>query len=192
MRVQMLTGHTGQGTFNTHLARNKNLNSVWKLSNMASTSEKVYTVYMGSRGGINILKTQQHINKVQCSEQILRLFFTDAMFPGHFSLFFLVGEQRLGDLAWHGPWNWPQVLFGDASFSQVGFGGKSGRRVVVMIVGVGDVNCVWMMVVKVHVMVVVTIRGYSRGYTQRGREAAARSGLERVQNVGLGDAVAHR
>lgn len=168
---------------------------------MASTSEKLNTVYKGSRGevsnqllwGVNIPKTQQHINKIQQSKQnlILRLLFADSMLPGHFSLFFLVGEQRLGYLAWHGPRNRPQVLFRDASFPQVGFWGKSRSRVVVMIVGVGDVNCVWMVVVKVHVMVVMTIWGYSWGYAQRGRVTAARSGLEGIQNFGLGDAVAH-
>lgn len=90
------------------------------------------------------------------------------MFPGHLGLFLLVGEQRLGDLAGHRPRNWPQVLFRDAPFPQVRFGRQCRCRLMVVVVWVGDVHCVWGVMVEMEVMVVVAIRGYPWGYTQRG------------------------
>lgn len=99
---------------------------------------------------------------------VLHLFFTNAMFPCHLGLLLLVSEQRLGDLAGHGPWNRPQVLFRDAPFPQVGFGRQSRWRLMVVVVRVGDVYCMWVVMVEMEVMVVVAIGGYPWGYTQWG------------------------
>lgn len=113
------------------------------------------------------------------------------MFPCHLGLLLLISEQRLGDLAGHGPRNRPQVLFRDAPFPQVGFGRQSRWRLMVVVVRVGDVYCMWVVMVEMEVMMVVTIGGYPRGYTQRGGVTTAWSGLERVQNFRLRDAVAY-
>lgn len=90
------------------------------------------------------------------------------MFPGHLGLLLLVSEQRLGDLAGHWPWNWPQVLFRNTPFPQVRFGRQSRCRLMVVVVRMGDVYCMWVVMVEMEVMMVVPIGGHPWGYTQRG------------------------
>lgn len=107
---------------------------------------------------------------------------TDAMLPGHFGLFLLGGEQRLGDLARHGSWNRPEVLLRDAAFSQVWFWRKC-RGLVVMVMGVCDVYSVG--------MVVVAVRRKPWRNDHRSRMAAAGGRLQIVQHLRLGDAVAN-
>lgn len=113
------------------------------------------------------------------------------MFPCHLGLLLLVSKQRLGDLAGHGSRDRSQVLFRDAPFPQVRFGRQSRCRLMVVVVRVGDVYSMWVVMVEMEVMVGVAIGGHPWGYTQRGWVTTARSGLERVQNFRLGDAVAY-
>lgn len=132
---------------------------------MGSRVEVQTQSFLGTFPKPNHLSHQSQQSKLNL---ILHLFFTDAMFPSHLGLFFLVSEQWLGDLAGHGPWNRPQVLFRDAPFPQVRFGRQNRCRLMVVVVRVSDVYCMWVMMVEMEVVMVVPIGGHPWGYAQRG------------------------
>lgn len=109
------------------------------------------------------------------------LLLTYSMLPCHFGLLFLVGEQWLGDLAWHWSWHRSHVLLWDASFSQVWFRGKCGRWLVLMKVVMANVSSMDM---------VVPIWRQHWHDAHRCRVAAAGGWLQAVQDVRLWDTVA--